>query len=117
MCERCEEIRKTLEKSDERERDERVIITAAVGAILANHGPIVAVDIMADALGFLDYQIGIANPHDETKNGRDEMRRLFYSLVEGYHQQASDLLKKDREAGHDKEFADLGAMETSGTMH
>ena len=104
MCEKCDAIKKKLTEGAVATVEERVALTAITGSLIDEHGPEVVVDLLANALGFLDYRT-------RTKFGDekgDEMKSLLVSLLEDYYATSSDLTS---------ERAQEEDIEVTGTIH
>jgi hypothetical protein len=92
MCEKCDEILKKLHEGAEKTIEERVALTAAMGAILKEYGPETTIDLLANTLGFVDYQIGIHTGPEK----REDMRSLLVSLLDDYYKTADGLVEEDK---------------------
>jgi|SRR5210317_149249 hypothetical protein len=109
MCEKCDALLKELSEGAEKTVEERVALTAAMGALLKEHGPVTVVDLLANTLGFIDYQVGL---HSDEEH-RMDMRALFVSLLEDYYKTSDDLVKEDKK-GEQKEDPFAGM---TGSVH
>lgn len=94
MCEKCDALLKQLSEGAEKTVEERVALTAAMGALFKEHGAVTVVDLLANTLGFIDYQVGLHGSEEQ----RMDMRALFVSLLEDYYKTADDLVAEDKKS-------------------
>ena len=92
MCEKCDVILEAIQKGSAATMEERVALTAVMGALMEQHGPETVLDLLANALGFVDYQIG----RNYSEEKRDDMRALLQSLLEDYYGTANALVDEER---------------------
>lgn len=114
MCETCEKMMNALESGQDKTVEERVALSAIIGAIVAEHGPETAVDMLVNSLGFVDYLVG----RKEGDERRMDIRGLTAGLLSDYYATADGLVEEDRNNKKDGLTEDdrLKGF-TSGTMH
>jgi len=109
MCEKCDALLRELSEGAEKTVEERVALTAAMGALFKEHGAVTVVDLLANTLGFIDYQVGLHGSEEH----RQDMRALFVSLLEDYYRTSDDLVSEDKKSEQKKDpFAGI-----TGSVH